>query len=187
MSLSNQHPLSSRHVALKAILITCLFWMIICVHTTIFYDIQILSNVTAHICSNPPGLYSTFLSFYSVLVNGLSMPLSMTIFGLLTFRNLKRHRRQVHQSTSFIVQRRRKQEWSILRMFLIQLLVTVILTLPITFYLFYNGLTQYVNKSSIRIFIENYIYNMSTLLQYISAAVSSFFFVIKRHDSHPYL
>ena len=175
MSRSSQRRLPSRHVAFKAILSTCFFWMIVCVHNIIFYDIQIASNGTAHICSNPPGPYSTFLSFYSVLINGLSMPLLMTIFGLLTFRNLKRHRHQIHNSTTIIAQRRRKQEWSILRMFLIQLVVTVILTLPITFYLFYNGLTQYLTKSSIRIFIENYIYNMSTLLQYMSAAVGFFF------------
>ena len=175
MSLASPHRLSSRHVALKAIPLTCLFWMSICLHNIIFYDIQVSSNGTVRACSNPPGPYSTFLSFYSVLINGLSMPVSMAIFGLLTFRNLKRHRNQVHISVTIILQRRKQQEWSILRMLLIQLMVTIFLTLPITFYLFYNGLTQYLQKSSIRIFIENYIYNLCTLLQYTSAAVSLMF------------
>jgi hypothetical protein len=165
MSISRQHSFLSRRVALKMILLTCLFWMLICIHNIIFYDIQISSNGTDRVCSNPPGPYSTFLSFYSILINGLSMPLSMTIFGLLTLRNLKRYRNQIHSSGIIIPQRRKKQEWLILRMILAQLIVNVILTFPVTIYL---------QKSSTRMFIENYIYNMCTLLQYINAAVSLF-------------
>jgi hypothetical protein len=149
--------------------------MIICIHHLIYYDIQISLNGTIRICSYPSGPYSTFLSFYSILINGLSMPLLMTIFGLLTLRNLKHYRNQIHNNDINILQRRRrKEEWLILRMILIQLIVTVILTLPTTIYLFYNGLTQYIQKSLMRMFIENYIYNISTLLQYINAAVSEF-------------
>jgi hypothetical protein len=100
------------------------------------------------------------------------MPILMTIFGLLTLRNLKRHRGRIHSFISVIRERRKKEEWSILRMLLIQLLINVILSLPVTIYLCYNGLTQYLQKSSFRMFIENYIYNLFTLLQYINAAVS---------------
>jgi hypothetical protein len=153
------------------ILLTCLFWTIICVHDIIFYNIQISLNGTDVVCSNPPGPYSTFLSFYSILINGLSMPLLMTTFGLLTLRNVKHYRNQIH-SNIINRERRKKEEWLILGMLLIQLIVTSILSLPITIYLFYSGLTQYIQKSSFRIFIENYIYNMLTLLQYINAAVS---------------
>ncbi|CAF4036656.1 unnamed protein product, partial [Adineta steineri] len=60
--------------------------------------------------------------------------------------------------------------WLILRMLLIQIIVNVILSLPVTIYLFYAGLTQYYKKSMFRIFMENYVYNMFTLLQYINAA-----------------
>lgn len=176
MSLSYQHRFLSRRIALKMIFLTFLFWIIICLHNIIFYDIQISINGTNPICSNPSGPYSTFLSFYSVLINGLSMPLLMTMFGLLTLRNLKRHHQQIHTSFNIILRRRKRQEFSILRMILIQLIVNVILSLPITIYLCYSGLTQYLNKSSHRIFIENYIYNMCTLLQYLNAAVSHLIF-----------
>ncbi|CAF4813392.1 unnamed protein product, partial [Rotaria sp. Silwood1] len=82
MSISNQHRFLSRSIAIKMILLTCLFWMIVCIHNIIYYDIQISLNGTNHIGSNPSGTYS-------ILINGLSMPLLMTIFGLLTVRNLK--------------------------------------------------------------------------------------------------
>ena len=178
MSISIQHRFLSYRVVLKMIILTFFFWMILPIHLLIFYDIQISKNGTNHVCSNSPGAYSTFLSFYSLLINGISMPLLMTIFGLLTLRNLKHYRNQIHSNTIIILsQRRRKEEWSILRMLLIQLIVNVILSLPVTIYLFYSGLTQYIQKSSIRIFIENYIYNMSTLLQYINAAVSMCFYI----------
>ncbi len=176
MSISVQHRFLSYRVALKMILLTFFFWMILCVHIMIFYDIQISLNGTNHVCSSSPGPYSTFLSFYSLLINGISMPLLMTIFGLLTLRNLKHNRNQIHNNVIIIFQRRKKEELLILRMLLIQLIVNVILSLPVTIYLFYSGLTQYIQKSSIRIFIENYIYNMFTLLQYINAAVSVFFY-----------
>ncbi|CAF1314205.1 unnamed protein product [Adineta steineri] len=173
MSISNQHRLSSRKVAVKVIIITCLFWMIICIHIMIFYDVLTSSNGLVHTCSSSPGAYSTFLSFYSVFINGLSMPLLMTIFGVLTVRNLQRHRNQIQDNNTVgTFQRRKKQEYVILRMLLVQLIVNIILTLPVTFYLCYSGLTQYTQKSSFRIFIENYTYNFFTLLQYISAAVS---------------
>lgn len=176
MSISRQHRLLSYRVALKMIFLTCLFWMIICIHNIIYYDIQISSNGTSRICSNSPGPYSTFLSFYSILINGLSMPLLMTIFGILTLCNLKRYRNQIHSTIIIMLERRKKEEWSILRMLLIQLIVNIILSLPVTIYLCYNGLTQYIQKSSIRTFIENYIYNMFTILQYLNAAVSIFSF-----------
>ncbi|CAF4161612.1 unnamed protein product [Adineta steineri] len=172
MSKSGQHRFSSYRIALKMILLTFFFWMIMCVHLIIYFDIQISSNGTNHICMNSPGSYSTFLSFYSLLINGLSMPLLMTIFGLLTLRNTQQHRNQIHNTMTLILRRRKKQEWLILRMLLIQIIVNVILALPVTIYLFYAGLTQYYKKSMFRIFMENYVYNMFTLLQYINAAAS---------------
>jgi len=180
MSRSSQHRFLSYRVALKMIVLTLFFWMILPIHLLIFYDIQISMNGTNHVCSSSPGLYSVFLSFYSLIINGISMPLLMTIFGLLTLLNLKHYRNQIHNNVIIIsLQRRKKQEWSILRMLLIQLIVNIILSLPVTIYLFYSGLTQYIQKSLIRIFIENYIYNMCTLLQYINAAVSKLSFFIK--------
>jgi hypothetical protein len=71
-----------------------------------------------------------------------------------------------------VTRKRKKEEWAILRMLLLQIIVNVVLSLPVTIYLFYSGLTQYLRKSSTRMFIENYIYNMFTLLQYLNAAVS---------------
>ncbi len=178
MSKSNEHRFLSRNFALKMIILTCFIWMIICIHNIIFYDIEMSLNGTVRLCSYPLGPYSTFLSFYSILINGLSMPLLMTIFGLLTLRNLKDHRNRIEHNNGMIFQRRRKkEEWSILRMLLIQLIVNVLLSFPITIDLCYNGLTQYFPKSSFRIFLENYIYNMLTLLQYLNASVS--FILIK--------
>ncbi|CAF0981956.1 unnamed protein product [Adineta steineri] len=176
LSTSNQHRFLSRSIALKMILFVCLFWMIICIHDIIFYDIQISLNGTERLCSNPSGSYSIFLSFYSILINGISMPLLMSIFGILTFYNLKRYRNRIHNNRIIILQRRKKEEWSILRMLIIQLIFTISLSLPVTIYLCYNGLTQYYQKSFFRIFIENYIYNMSTLLQYINAAASFYIY-----------
>ena len=173
MSKSIEHRFLSRHVALKMILVTCLIWMIIPIHNIIFYDVQISLNGTVRLCSYPMGPYSTFLSFYSILINGLSMPLLMTLFGLLTLRNVKHHRNRIGDHIGTVhQQRRKKEEWSILQMLLIQVIVTVILSLPITIDLCYNGLTQYFPKSSFRIFMENYIYNSLTLLQYLNASVS---------------
>jgi hypothetical protein len=184
MSVSIQHRFLAYRVALKMIVLAFFFWMILPIHIIIFYDIQISMNGTNRVCSNSPGPYSTFLSFYSLIINGISMPLLMTIFGLLTLRNLKHDRNQIHNNVIIILQRRKKEEWSILRMLLIQLIVNVILSLPITIYLFYSGLTQYIQKSSMRIFIENYIYNMFTLLQYINAAVRIFSFIYKIKSYH---
>lgn len=74
MSKFNEHRFLSHRVALKMTFLTLIFWMIICLHNIIFYDIQIILNGTNIICTNPPGPYSTFLSFYSIFINGLSMP-----------------------------------------------------------------------------------------------------------------
>ncbi|UJR11226.1 hypothetical protein I4U23_015409 [Adineta vaga] len=172
MSKTNQHWFLRRPVTWKMIFINCVFWMIICIHNIIFYDIQVSSNSTERICSNQPGSYSTFLSFYSIFINGLSIPFFMILFGFLTLRNIKSVRNRIHVNIIHSFQRRKREEWILFRMLLIQLFVTIILTLPITIYLCYNGLTQYERKSSFRIFIENYIYQMCTLLQYINAAIS---------------
>ncbi|CAF1378579.1 unnamed protein product [Adineta ricciae] len=172
MSKTNHHWFLRRPTTWKMIIINYLFWAIVCVHDLIFYDIQISYNSTDRTCTYQPGPYSTFLSFYSILINGISMPLLTAIFAFLTLQNLKSLRKKIHTSIINNFQRRRKEEWLLCRMLLIQLFATIVLTLPITSVLCYNGLTQYQQKSSFRTFVENYIFQMCTLLQYINAAVS---------------
>lgn len=171
MSRSHQHRFSTHRAAWKIILLVSSLWVALCVHYLVFYDIQLSANGASRSCTSPTGAYAIFLSFNAIIVNGLSMPFLMTLFGLLTVRNLKRHRQQVHGSGP-TVGRRQKHEWAILRMLLLQTIVNVALSLPITIYLCYSGFTQYVSKSSNQVFIENYVYNMLTVLQNINAAVS---------------
>jgi hypothetical protein len=101
------------------------------------------------------------------------MPVLMAIFGLLTLHQLKRHGNQIGINVSIQVERRKRRDWSILQMILIQLCCNIILSLPVTIYFLYSGMTQYMIKSSTRISVEAVIYNLCTLLQYTNAAVSS--------------
>lgn len=80
-------------------------------------------------------------------------PLLMTIFTLLTLVNIKKHRNQIenNNNNNLIFQRRKKEEFLIVRMILIKLILNIILSLSITIYLFYNGLTQYQLKFLLKI------------------------------------
>ncbi|CAF1231108.1 unnamed protein product [Didymodactylos carnosus] len=167
---------STKKTAKRLIPLTALFWAVVGVHNLIWYDIQTTNG--SRICFNAPGTYALFLSFYSVIVNGLSMPILMALFGFLLLRNLKNNRRQVQPMRMTITRSKQQKDYQLLKMLLFQILVNVILSLPTTIYLFYNGLSQYVAKSSFRLFIENYIYNLTTLLQYTNGAIAFYIYTL---------
>jgi len=71
---------STRRLAITCIIILALFWMIFHIHALIY--MQILQySVDYFICSFQPGAYTSFITYYSLIVIGISPPFLMIMFG----------------------------------------------------------------------------------------------------------
>ena len=75
---------SEAPIARRAILIITIVWLLIPIHLAVFYRIE------SGRCVPQPGTYAKFFSAYSVVISGWSPPIVMAIFGVISYRNLKK-------------------------------------------------------------------------------------------------
>jgi len=151
---------STVHIARRiSISIVCL-WIVLPIHTLIFHTIK--SGLCGPFYSSATALYHSIFT----TINGCIIPiLLMTIFILLTYRNLllkqkrlKLTRQQNAHDTNKIEHNYRARDHQVLIILLIQVILYILGTTPLMFWLFYNAITFNVtNKSIDRLAIERFI------------------------------
>jgi hypothetical protein len=115
--------------------------------------------------------------------------LLMLIFGLLTIRNINRSHRAVQPfvvTVSNISQvsrtkrgtRVRRSEGSLTRMLLLQVILLTLYSIPQAVHQFYLTFTINVNKSPMRLAIENFIVNFNFSLTYIGNGISFYIYTL---------
>ncbi|UJR12020.1 hypothetical protein I4U23_016198 [Adineta vaga] len=129
-SNASTRKLSTSRFIITTIIVICLFWAIFHVHALIY--VQILQYGPDYfICYHQPGAYTTFVSYYSLFINGLLPPVLMLTFGCWTVKNIRRIRLATfHTGTTNlnvgvigrpqILQRRDRQ---MIRMLLVDLII----------------------------------------------------------------
>ena len=129
-----------------------LFWIVFHTHalinTNIFpYDLNLF------VCASNPGVYSTFITFYSLIFHGIIPPLLMIIFGMITMKNIRRLQRvSAVTLTSEMtgISRRRNlnsKERQMAVMLLSEILIYVTFGCLTPIYLVYEQITVYTLKS----------------------------------------
>ncbi|CAF1462722.1 unnamed protein product [Adineta steineri] len=123
----------------------------------------------------------------------------MIIFGLLTIKNIRQIQR-IHTQpivivtnigdnksrvrfTNYRTLRTKKIDRRLLQMHLIQIIILTILNFPIVIQRFYSTLTFYNYKSSLQISIENLLFNIVLLLNYVASASSFYIFTLGGGDT----
>ena len=142
-----------------AITIVCL-WIFLPVHILIFHTIK--SGVCGPFYSIATALYHSIFT----TINGCIIPiLSMTIFTLLTYHNLllKQKRRQLAggqqpNDRNQVENVHRARDQQVLIVLPVQVVLYILGTTPLMFWLFYNAITLNItNKSINRLAIERFI------------------------------
>jgi len=109
----------------------------------------------------------------------------MLIFGFLIIRNINRSYRAVRPlvvTVSNISQvsrtRPRRSEGSLTRMLLLQVILLTLCSIPQAIHQFYLTFTINVNKSPMRLAIENFIVNFNFSLTYIGNGIPFYIYTL---------
>ncbi|CAF3847169.1 unnamed protein product [Adineta steineri] len=172
---------STRRLTIISMIVICSFWAIFHIHTLIF--IQIVQYGTNYfICTFQPGTYTTFISYYSLVVTGCLPPTLMAIFGCWTVKNIRQIRRVRHNAstrgTGTVVigtqHTLQSKDQQLIRMLFIDILSYIICKYPGTIMLIYQQITQYANKSDERQQIEQAILELTVFLYFVENSIGCY-------------
>ena len=153
--------IASRRFSLFMILVLCIFWSIFHIHAIIASEIQPISS-TRVTCNTRPGVMTTFVTYYSLICDGIIPLLLMTIFGIRTWINVQHVNRN----------RTQRRERRIIFLLILQLILYFCLRLPTPLYFIYQEATNSNNKTTDRIIIDRFILFIVLFFQFIQVSVS---------------
>ncbi len=161
------------HIRIARILslITIIFWFFGAMH------VPILSTIRSGHCIMP-DIYNLIFGIYTLIFAGIIPPVSMSIFSLITIRNLHSTRIRIHTIGHQKNRPMRQQDFHLIRMLTAQVVVYVLTT---TFYplnTIYGAITRSVNKTIDRQIIEAFVYFLTgTFLLFINPTVPFYIYI----------
>ncbi|UJR32951.1 hypothetical protein I4U23_020414 [Adineta vaga] len=156
-----------------------LFWSLFHIHALIYTNIlQYGSNI--FLCASDLGMYTVFVTYYSLVFNGMLPPLTMIIFGILTMRNIHRVRRLgIVVDITTNVRRTQpqarvfnKKERQMAIMLLSELFIYIIFSCMSPIILLYRLITQYQPKSLEMQMIEQFISSIIVFILFIPYSIN---------------
>jgi len=173
--------LSTRRLITISMISIAVFWMVFHIHALIFTEI-LQFGPNYFVCYYQPGAYTTFMTYYALVINGVLPPLLMAIFGFWTVKNVrgvlrtKPHSRAMN-AAAIVVGRQytlQSKDHQLIRMLIVDIVTFVICKCPSSFFLMYQQITQYVEKSAEQQSIEQSILMLTLFCYYIENAISCY-------------
>jgi len=173
--------LSTGRLTTISIISIAVFWLVVHIHALILTEI-LQYGPNYFFCYYQPGIYTTIMTYYALVINGVLPPLLMAIFGLWAVKNVrgvrraKPHSRPTNTAVTvvgrqYILQSKDRQ---LMRMLLVDIMSFVICKCPSSFFLMYQQITQYVEKSAEQQSIEQSILFLTYFLYYIENGISCY-------------
>jgi hypothetical protein len=151
------------------------FWLSLSIFPTVLF-----SNTDGKCTANNP-VTKIIVSTYILLVLGIIPLISMTIFSILLYTNLKRMRGRIQPIVNEnppINQLLRKRDRDMLRMLLIEIVCYIITTIPTAAMLMYTAITVRFIKDSQRLQIESFVSYFTTIfLLYANNSLSFWIYI----------
>ena len=131
------------------ILIGTIFWVLFHLHGIIFSDILPIGP-GFYLCISSPGYYTEFVGYYLLLIKGILVPVLMSIFGMLTVKNIQSVRRRRIAPVMSITEQASGSNWSsmnpkdrqLVLMLLMNISIYVAFTLPLSIVAIYQQVRQ---------------------------------------------
>jgi hypothetical protein len=152
-----------------------IFWALFHSHALFLTTIlQTVSNV--YLCYSEPGVYRTFLSYYSLIKELLTLTL-LTICGLWSVKNIRRSARRVGGATGApgstnAAHSTSSKDRQLAFMLLMDIMIYGLFFSTYAIFLLYQQITQYYVKSSVQIQIESIVRNLEQFAAAIPVSTS---------------
>ncbi|CAF3724097.1 unnamed protein product [Rotaria sp. Silwood1] len=175
-------------VARRAVAIIISIWLLLPIHTIIFYEIRQAAGICAIVYNRAAALYH---SIYTIMTGGILPPAIMITSILLIRRNLaiKRdlHEQQINVSNPITEQTahtriQRTRDQNALAMLFIQVTVYCFVQAPQLIYTLYGAITSNVpNKSPDRLAIERFAFFFAELCVYLFPVTAFYLYILVSH------
>jgi hypothetical protein len=131
---------------------------------------------TGPYCYAQSGAYQIFYDLFYFANYSFIPPIIMIIVGLATLHNVNQTRVRVEQVTTYQmnVNQLRKRDRQLVKMLLIQFIITIALTPPDAIHKIYLTFTANVIKDAYRVAIENFLAEIVRMFTFINASTSFF-------------
>ena len=173
---------STRRLAIACLIALALFWMIFHIHAWIYMQI-VQYGADYFICTFQPGIYSSFITYYSLIVVGIGAPVSMAVFGIWTMKNVRQTQHAVQPSGASTIRTTvgvnrpyatRSKDHQLVRMLLMEIGVYILARFPATAFMIYNQITQYETKSIEQRIVEQSIASITYFSNFIDPSIACY-------------
>jgi hypothetical protein len=167
---------STRRLAITCIICLALFWTIFHIHALIYIKF-VQFGPDYFVCTFQPGAYTSFITYYSLFVIGISPPLLMILFGFLTMKNIRQIQNTVHPYNTTAVGQfytPQSKDRQLIRILLMDISIYILARFPATIYLIYGQITQYEVKSAEQTTIEQFIANITYFSGFIDSSIGCY-------------
>jgi len=164
--------LNSVYIAKEICLLTIILWMLIAIPTLIY----IKPIQTKRICTSSSLIWSQILTyFFDLFCYGIFPWFFMSLFGLLTLNNLhKIHQRRINPLPFTVLTRMARIDNQLTSMLFLQIIISIISSIPYCIQNIYNNLTETIIKTKYRQAQENLFLQIVILIFYFNY-VSTFY------------
>ncbi|UJR20266.1 hypothetical protein I4U23_023397 [Adineta vaga] len=171
---------STCRLVIISIISIFLFWMIFHIHAWMLVKIlQIGPNYS--VCYYEPGVYTSLVTYYTLVISGTLPPVLMGIFGCWTIRNIRQIHHTAHQSStrmSTIIVIRPAQlqakDRQLIRMLLVEIVTYIIFKFPVTIVYIYEEITRNISKNEEQRMIEKSILQIVYFLYFVENSIGCY-------------
>ena len=173
---------STNRLAWICIISVAIFWILFHSHTLVLVN-GIPTGPNQYRCFFNLGLYYTLITYYTLIIQGICIPLLLIIFGLWTLKNIRSIMHQTRVSpviepsrtmTGDALPSTRSKDRQLSLMLLIEISVYIIFTSVLTSVLMYGQLTQNNVKSADELQFNLFLTNIGNFCNYIPCCVGGF-------------
>jgi len=177
----NKRAWSSTRVASQAIPLTILIVFLAYIHIPMIFKIYIIPSTNQAAChgTGPPGSYRKILSFFNLIVYGVSPSLCMLSFGMLTLHNIyQKQGFNVIFSCNSKSSKARLPEKQLLRMLFIQVFIYSVSGMTFSIGFIFIAMNTKREKSVLDIAQENLIIALVGMFSNIGPCLSFYLFTL---------
>ncbi|UJR25950.1 hypothetical protein I4U23_007298 [Adineta vaga] len=184
ISSDNNHrrQLSSLKNAYRIIIIITITFILLYCHILILYNIQTYtnaSNYSQNYCYPQRDAYRIFSDIQLLVQFSLLPPILMSIFIIMIIKNIRTsHRRIANTVVAHHHARIRKRDLQLSKMLLLQVIITIVCSLPLAISQLLTTMTLTWTKTALRLTVEGFFSLIGRHLAFTNCAISFYIYTL---------
>ncbi|CAF1251649.1 unnamed protein product [Adineta ricciae] len=174
---------STSRLAYICVVVITLFWLIFHIHALIF-TVIIKSASGVDVCYFQPGVYLTLVSYYSLIIKAILIPILMIIFGLWTVKNV----RSLIHATALVtrtsangvgvtvggVRSSRSKDRQLIKIILLDTSIYILFNTMISVLLVYQQVMQNRVQPYVQLYLQGFVLSVSVFSAYIPFCIGCY-------------